>query len=156
MGHVSACVHQQVAHLWITPALTEVGADGRTALHSLTLRVSLPACSSQVHYMCLGEFSRSVLCSPRFTAGIVGQFACCRNSSFPGSGLGCGKTAQCSLISVCCGLPSALQGVRGCFILQIAFLAKQTSSSSTISLMPKRKRKMTAITERQSMLLDRV
>lgn len=136
MGHVSTCSHQQVAHPWITPAPMEVGTDGRTALHSLTLCVFLLACSSQVRYMCLGEFSRSMLRSPRFAAGIAGLFACCPNSFFPGSGLGCGRTALCSLTSVCCGLLSTFQGVQGWFFLQLAFLTKQTSSFSTISLVP--------------------
>lgn len=139
MGDVSTCLHQKVSRLlWIMPALTEVGTDGRSALHSLTLCVSLLACSSQVCYMCLGEFSTSVLHCPRFIAGIVGLFACCLDSSFPESGLGHGRTALCSPTSLCCGL-SAFQGVRGWLFflfLQIAFLAKQTSSLSIVSLMP--------------------
>lgn len=136
MEHVSTCLHQQVAHLRITPALTEVGTDGCAALHSLTLCIFLLACSSRVHDMCLGEFSSSMLCSPRFAAAIVGLFACCLNSFFPGSGLGCGRAALCSLTSVCCGLLSTFQGVWGCSFLQLAFLANRTSSFSTISLVP--------------------
>lgn len=73
-----------------------------------------PAGSSQVRYLCLGEFSGSMLRRPRFAAGIVGLFARCPSSLFPGSGLGCGRAALCSLTGVRRGLLSAFQGVRGC------------------------------------------
>lgn len=135
MEHVSTCSQQHVTHvLRFTTAFMEVGTNGRTALHSLTLCIFLLACTSQVHYICLGEFSRSMLHSSRFAAGIVDLFACCPNSFFPESGLGCGRTALCSLISVCCGLLSTFQGVRRCFFSSLLSLQSKVQLRAPLAL----------------------